>query len=97
MWNREAPEGILGKKVFLEGVRLKTLNDNSVVLVSTVYTKFTELEEQSVSYKPSIKYEDLSDLYVSKSIVQIQEDLPLLKFSHSIIACSIKECEIFNY
>jgi hypothetical protein len=97
LWNREAPEDILGKKVFLEGVRLKMLTDSSIVLVSTVYTKFTELEEQSVSYRPNIKYEDLSDLYTTKSIVQIEEDLSLLKFSHSIVTCTIKECEIFNY
>jgi len=45
VWNREISSDLIGKFIFLEGVRLKLLTKNSLVLVTTVFTKITALEE----------------------------------------------------
>jgi hypothetical protein len=44
VWNKEISSDLVGKSILLEGVRLKLLTPNSLVLVTTVFTKITALE-----------------------------------------------------
>ena len=69
LWNTELPLNAVGQWVQLDGVRLKLLTSQSIVLTSTVYTRITPLEEgPGQNYDPNIEYTSLSKVYQERSI-----------------------------
>lgn len=77
VWNRELPADLVGKWVIVEGVRVKLLTQNSMVLVSTVYTKIHEVEGEveQPRYDPNRNYRCLSQVYAPRSIAELNEDI----------------------
>lgn len=61
----------------MEGVRVKLLTQNSMVLISTVYTKIHEVEGEveQPKYDPNNHYRCLSQVYAPRSIAELSEDI----------------------
>lgn len=69
IWNKELPENIEGKLICLDGVRLKLLTSQSIVFVSSVYTRINEVKDENFKlYDKDIEYTSLSKVYSERNI-----------------------------
>jgi len=88
---------LIGKAVILEGVRVKLLTSSALILVSTVYTKIHQIEGLDDKYDEKGDYRSISQVYIDRTVEQLNKDLEINSKSFSIVSLTIEDIMIFDY